>query len=76
MAKRMMIVFIKGYQRLISPLKGSSCRFYPTCSAYGVKAYERFGFWKGTWLTLRRIVKCNPFHPGGVDHVPESSETK
>jgi len=70
MAAKWMIHVIKGYQRWISPLKGKTCRFYPTCSAYSLTAYERFGFLKGSWLTLKRIVKCQPFHPGGVDYVP------
>jgi len=71
MVTKMVIGMIRGYQRWISPHKGSSCRFYPTCSAYSLTAYERYGFWKGTWLTLRRIMKCHPFHSGGVDYVPE-----
>lgn len=66
-----MLNFIKFYQRKISPLKPRTCRFYPTCSQYGLEAIERFGALKGGYLTLIRILKCQPFHPGGVDHVPE-----
>ncbi|MFC7370807.1 membrane protein insertion efficiency factor YidD [Fictibacillus iocasae] len=69
--KALAIGMIRFYQRFISPLTPPSCRFYPTCSHYGLEAYRRFGVIKGTWLTLRRILRCNPLHPGGVDHVPE-----
>ncbi|RQD72644.1 MAG: membrane protein insertion efficiency factor YidD [Tindallia sp. MSAO_Bac2] len=68
--KKMVVCLIKGYQRFISPLTGRSCRFYPTCSQYSLEAYETHGLLKGTWLTLKRISKCHPFHPGGVDRVP------
>lgn len=69
--KHFFIRIIKLYQRFISPIKPRTCRFYPTCSAYSLKSYERFGAFKGTILTIVRIAKCHPFHPGGVDHVPE-----
>jgi uncharacterized protein len=69
--KRVLLVIFKIYQRVISPLKPPTCRFYPTCSHYGVEAVSRFGALKGGWLTIKRIVKCHPFHPGGIDHVPE-----
>ena len=61
---------IRFYQLRLSPLLGSSCRFYPTCSAYAYTAFSRFGLGKGTLLTLSRLVKCGPWHPGGVDPVP------
>lgn len=66
-----LIVLVKGYQLLISPLSPPSCRFYPSCSAYAVTALTRFGPFKGTWLTVRRLGRCHPWNPGGVDHVPE-----
>lgn len=69
--KRFFIRIIKLYQTFISPIKPRTCRFYPTCSAYSLTSYERFGAFKGTILTVIRIAKCHPFHPGGVDHVPE-----
>ena len=50
-----------------------SCRFYPSCSAYAITALERFGPVKGTWLTVRRLLRCHPWNPGGVDHVPEKA---
>jgi putative membrane protein insertion efficiency factor len=68
--RHVMVVFIKGYRYWLSPLLPASCRFYPSCSAYALESYQRLGFWKGTYLSLRRILKCNPFHPGGVDPVP------
>ena len=71
MLKKAFIGLIRFYQFAISPLKPPSCRFYPTCSQYGLEAVKRFGAIKGGWLTLLRILKCHPFHPGGIDYVPE-----
>jgi len=65
------IFLIKFYQKAISPFTPSSCRFYPTCSAYSLIAFERFGFFKGLYLSIKRISKCHPFHKGGIDYVPE-----
>ncbi|MGE7907398.1 membrane protein insertion efficiency factor YidD [Peribacillus sp. NPDC094092] len=65
---------IRFYQVAISPLKPPTCRFYPTCSHYGLEAIHRFGPIKGSWLALIRILKCHPFHPGGIDLVPEKKE--
>jgi putative membrane protein insertion efficiency factor len=61
---------IRVYRWLVSPVLPRACRFYPSCSVYGVTALERHGPLKGLWLTARRLLKCNPFHPGGVDLVP------
>ena len=69
--KQIALHLIRFYQRCISPLFPAKCRFYPTCSAYAFTAIERFGFFRGGWLALRRILKCHPFHPGGFDPVPE-----
>lgn len=66
-----LILLVRIYQRLVSPLLPPACRFYPSCSAYAVTALERHGALRGTWLTARRICRCHPFHPGGVDPVPE-----
>jgi uncharacterized protein len=74
MFKKILISVIRFYQVVISPIKPPSCRFYPTCSHYGLEAVQRFGALKGGWLTLKRILKCHPFHPGGVDPVPEKKE--
>jgi putative membrane protein insertion efficiency factor len=59
------------YQRFISPMRPPTCRYYPSCSAYAVTALRRFGPVKGTWLALKRLGRCHPWTPGGVDHVPE-----
>ncbi|MGG7622200.1 membrane protein insertion efficiency factor YidD [Robertmurraya sp. GLU-23] len=76
MLKKAMMAFIRFYQIAISPLKPPSCRFYPTCSHYGLEAIERFGPIKGGYLTIKRLLKCHPFHPGGFDYVPEKKEKK
>jgi uncharacterized protein len=64
---------IRAYQLVLSPLLGPSCRFYPSCSQYGLEAIEAHGALRGTWLTARRICRCHPFHPGGFDPVPHST---
>lgn len=64
-------LLIRGYQLVISPLLGPRCRFYPTCSQYTLEAVELHGVIRGLWLGIRRVSKCHPFHPGGVDPVPE-----
>jgi putative membrane protein insertion efficiency factor len=58
------------YQRLISPILPASCRFYPSCSQYAKEAVDHHGFMKGSIYTVKRIGKCHPFHPGGLDPVP------
>jgi len=64
------------YKRLISPLLGNACRFYPTCSEYARQAYLGRPFLTASWLTIRRLAKCQPFHPGGYDPLdPEDGET-
>jgi hypothetical protein len=72
--KYIFIGLIKFYRAAISPFKPPSCRFHPTCSEYGLEAFKRFGAIKGAYLTITRISKCHPFHPGGVDLVPEKKE--
>jgi len=67
---RLPYLLIQGYRRLLSPLLPATCRFHPTCSAYGAEAFRIHGLWRGGWLTLRRILRCHPWHPGGVDPVP------
>ena len=65
------IGLVVAYQRLISPMRPPTCRYYPSCSAYAVTALQRFGLVKGTWLALKRLLRCHPWTPGGVDHVPD-----
>jgi len=72
--KKFFISIIRFYQIVISPIKPPTCRFYPTCSHYGLEAIQRFGAFKGRWLTLKRILKCHPFHPGGLDPVPDKEK--
>lgn len=74
MLKTIFIAIIKFYQTVISPLKPPTCRFYPTCSHYGLESVKRFGALKGGWLAVKRILKCHPFHPGGIDPVPDKWE--
>ena len=64
------IWLIRAYQLLLSPMHPQSCRFYPSCSAYAVTSLERFGLVRGSWLAARRLLRCHPWNPGGVDHVP------
>ncbi|QJD97593.1 membrane protein insertion efficiency factor YidD [Mucilaginibacter robiniae] len=64
------IALIRGYQFLISPILGASCRYTPTCSQYGLEAIRKYGPFKGGWLTLKRIVRCNPWGGHGHDPVP------
>ncbi|MFZ2538416.1 MAG: membrane protein insertion efficiency factor YidD [Oscillospiraceae bacterium] len=65
------IFIIDCYRRLISPLFPSCCRYYPTCSAYTREAIIRFGFFRGSYLGIKRILRCNPFFKGGIDYVPQ-----
>jgi putative membrane protein insertion efficiency factor len=65
--KKIIILLIRGYQIIISPLLPKSCRFYPTCSQYTILAIEKYGVFKGVFLGSKRILKCHPFHPGGYD---------
>ncbi|MBE5946882.1 MAG: membrane protein insertion efficiency factor YidD [Lachnospiraceae bacterium] len=69
--KKICIALIKFYRKYLSPLKGRPCcKYYPTCSQYAIEAYEKYGFFKGTFLTVWRILRCNPFSKGGYDPVP------
>ena len=67
--KTLGILLIRLYQLTIAPLLGPCCRFYPSCSHYATEALEQHGFLRGSWLALKRILKCHPWHPGGHDPV-------
>ena len=71
--KTLLIFLIDGYRLLLSPFFGTQCRFYPTCSAYARKAIATHGALKGAWLTVKRVGKCHPWHPGGIDNVPQKT---
>ena len=75
--KHICIFLIGLYRKFLSPLKGRpTCRFVPTCSEYAIEAYRIHGFFKGTALTVYRILRCNPFCKGGFDPVPPRKEKK
>lgn len=74
--RKLLILLIQIYRYALSPLLGNNCRFYPSCSSYACTAIERFGALNGSWLALRRILRCHPWHPGGVDPVPEQFRKK
>jgi putative membrane protein insertion efficiency factor len=67
---KILIVVVRGYQLLISPAIGSRCRFHPSCSQYSIEALRTHGALIGSWLTLRRLLRCHPLHPGGFDPIP------
>ncbi|HHW77330.1 MAG TPA: membrane protein insertion efficiency factor YidD [Xanthomonadaceae bacterium] len=69
--RAVLIALIRAYQLFISPLLGNHCRFYPSCSQYAREAIERYGVPRGVWLAIRRVLRCHPWCPGGVDPVPE-----
>jgi putative membrane protein insertion efficiency factor len=67
---RLLLLLIEAYRLLLSPLLGGHCRFWPSCSAYAGEAIERYGALRGARLSIRRLLRCHPFNPGGVDPVP------
>ena len=69
-AKKVFIALLAFYQRLVSPAFPPRCRFYPSCSHYAKEAIEKYGALKGVFLAIRRVLRCHPLHPGGVDPVP------
>jgi hypothetical protein len=74
--KKLLIWTIRGYQKMISRYTPPVCRFHPTCSTYAIVSVQNHGFLRGTFLAIWRILRCNPFVPGGHDPVPPSQNTK
>lgn len=72
--KKILLAIIRFYKKSISPHTAPSCKYFPSCSQYGLEAIERFGAFKGSILTLWRILRCNPFSKGGFDPVPEKKK--
>ncbi|HCX32287.1 MAG TPA: membrane protein insertion efficiency factor YidD [Rhodocyclaceae bacterium] len=68
--KSLLLAVVRAYRYAVSPMLGSNCRFFPSCSDYAVEALEKHGAMKGLWLTIRRVARCHPWHPGGHDPVP------
>lgn len=68
--QKLLLLLIKVYQTVFSPYTGGQCRFYPTCSCYAAEAITNYGVLRGTWLSIRRIGRCHPWHEGGIDPVP------
>jgi uncharacterized protein len=72
---KLLILFVRSYQVVLSPLLGGQCRYYPSCSAYAIEALEKHGALRGSWLAARRVGRCHPFRPGGYDPVPDRHPT-
>jgi putative membrane protein insertion efficiency factor len=70
MLARLFVIFVRGYQWVVSPWLPPACRYTPSCSQYAIEALQRHGALRGTWLALRRLARCHPFRPGGYDPVP------
>lgn len=71
-----LVALLRGYQVVISPMTGPSCRYYPSCSSYALLAVQRHGALRGTWLATKRLARCHPWTPGGVDDVPPARGTE
>ena len=71
---RILAALIRGYQVTISKVTPSRCRFYPSCSQYALEAVRGHGALRGSWLAIKRVARCHPFHPGGIDPVPAPSD--
>jgi putative membrane protein insertion efficiency factor len=69
--KTALLALLRAYQYVLRPMLGANCRFYPSCSDYAREAIERHGAFRGTWLALSRVARCQPWHPGGYDPVPD-----
>ena len=71
-----LIQIIKGYKFLISPLLGNNCRYFPNCSDYSIEALRTYGFFKGLFMTIKRVLSCHPFKEGGIDPVKKEMRKK
>ena len=76
LAAKLVCLLVRGYQLVLSPLFRGCCRFTPSCSAYMIEAVTRFGALRGGWMGLKRLGRCNPWHAGGFDPVPEKEEER
>ncbi|SHN17529.1 membrane protein insertion efficiency factor YidD [Gracilibacillus kekensis] len=74
--RKLFILFIRFYQHFISPMFPPSCRFQPTCSHYSLVCFHRYNIFKAIYLSVKRILKCHPFHPGGFDPVPDKNHKR
>lgn len=74
--KHVLIALLRGYKFAISPMLGQTCRYYPSCSSYAVEAISIHGALKGSWLAIKRLGRCHPWTPGGVDHVPPRNPSR
>ena len=74
--KKILLLIIRGYQLVLSPMLGSNCRYYPTCSCYTHTAIEKYGAFKGGWMGLKRISRCHPWAEGGIDLVPGTEDSE
>lgn len=72
--RAVLLGLIRFYRLLLSPFLGQHCRFYPSCSQYALEAIERYGTVHGSWLAVKRLARCHPWHAGGVDPVPDSNQ--
>jgi len=72
--RKVLVHVIQAYRYLVSPFLGNHCRFYPSCSSYAEEAISQHGAITGTWLTVRRLARCHPWHEGGCDPVPEKTQ--
>ncbi len=66
----LLVSLLRAYKIMVSPLLGQHCRFYPSCSEYAIGCIRKHGLWRGCLLAVKRVVRCNPYNPGGVDPVP------
>ncbi len=73
---KLLVFLIKAYRLVLSPWLGQQCRFHPTCSQFALQAIQTHGPYRGSWLTIKRLASCHPWHVGGIDHVPENHAKK